>query len=132
MVYCPNCGVDVTNYNPAAPSEPTEVVLARIDADARVQIARLEASARRAELATEEHVAEVQADAIVEATEAEAAGEVAAAEAVAEVLADDPEPEPLPEPVVVEAAPEEPENSPPVTEHHEPARKSRGYWDAYR
>lgn len=133
-MFCPNCGHNMEGpAAAAAAAEPVEVLIARINADRDVAVARLEASARRAELATEEHVAEVQADAIVEATEAEAAGDVAAAEAVAEVMAGEPEPEP--EPVVIDTAPApepEPDNAPPPVQHHEPRGKSRGWWDGYR
>jgi thioredoxin-like negative regulator of GroEL len=132
MTFCPNCGVPVDGYVPAQPAEPMEITLARIAADRDVAVARLEASARRAELATEEHVAEVAADAVVEATEAEAASDVAAAEAVAGVIAAEGKPEP--EPVIVEApAPEpEPDDAPPLTEHHEPRAKKNGWFANYR
>jgi len=130
MAFCPNCGhpQDGSAVAPAAPPEPVEVVLARINADRDVNVARIEASARRSELATAEHVAEVQADA-----------EVEAAEAVAEIVtavAEEPDPEPMAEPIVVEAPAPEPEpeldNAPPVVEHHDARKKPTGWWDAYR
>lgn len=126
MAYCPNCGVSVDGYVPAQPQEPTEVTLARIDADARVEVARLEASARRAELVTAEAVAEVQADADVEVAEANAV----ALTALVEAEAAEPEPEPAaPEPVIISQVNDdeaEQDVSPPPVDHEPTERAKRG------
>lgn len=126
-MFCPNCGNDVGVLAPVVPQEPMEVTLARIESERAIEVARIEASATRAELRTAETIAETEAGAQVES-----------ATAVAAILTaeDEPAPEPEPEPLVIEApAPEpepEPDNSPPPVEHHEPRAKSGGWWDAYR
>lgn len=133
MPYCQHCGGEVDTLPGMATAEerePMEVTLARIQADRDVQVARIEASAHRAELATAETIAETEADAQVDA-----------AEAVAEIItaqAEDSEPEPDGDPIVVETPAAEPEPAPepdmmlPAAEPHEPREKPAGWWDGYR
>jgi hypothetical protein len=130
-MFCPNCGTGLDNYAPAAPAEPMEITLARIEKDRAVEVARIEAAARRAELATEERVAEVQAEA-----DGEQAGAVAAiVTATAAEAAPEPEPVPVdPEPVVITQVNDDADQqdvAPPVVEHEEPAepkRRGLGMW----
>ena len=128
MAFCPNCGTPLDNITPVVPQEPTEVVLARIEADRAIQVARIEAGAARAELRSNEAIAETQAEAEVES--AVAVAEIITAEDEAEETE-----EPEPEPVIIDApAPEpEPDNAPPEVEHREPRQKaSNGWWANYR
>jgi hypothetical protein len=92
-MYCPHCGNPVEELAVAAIAEerePVEVTLARIAADQAIQVARIEASARRAEAAAAEVIAETEADATVDAAEVQADAITAALE-----QDDEPAPEPL-------------------------------------
>jgi hypothetical protein len=125
-MFCPHCG-NAVDQIPGVPvteeREPVEVILARIEADRAIQVARIEANARRAEMASAEIIAETEADAQVEA-----------AEAVAEILTADDEPEPAPEPLEIIApemtdVEEDVEDAPPPAEGSpvpDAAKKTRG------
>lgn len=130
-MYCQHCGNPVDQVAEAIAAEhiePVEVVLARIEADRAIQVARIEASARRTELDTAETIAETQADAEVAAAVAEAEVVGAAIEAGIE---------PAPEPMIIDAptaiADDEPSDAPPEAEGSappEPKHKASGigFW----
>lgn len=123
---CADCGLAHDAGTPAETPEPVEVTLARIEADRAIQVARIEAGARRAE-----------ADAIVDAAHEDARGEIGAAEAEAEIIGDAIEAAATPEEAAEIILPEPPEetveetpgDAPPEVEGSpvpEPHRKSRG------
>lgn len=124
MRYCTDCGNghDCTAENRET-AESDEVKIARINREADVKIAQVQARMQRDELATAEDIAETQADAEVAAAVAEAEVIGAAIEAGIE---------PEPEPVIIdapEAIADAPDDAPPVVEGSEPpapARKSIG------
>lgn len=94
MRYCADCG---TGHECEAATEGRPdpgVEIARINREADVQIAKINARAAREELETVEEVAEIQADAEVESAVAEAEVVAAAIEGGAV---------PPPEPIVIDA-----------------------------
>lgn len=128
MKYCPECGTghDCTISSGPAP----EVEIARINAKRDVEVAKIERGNLRAELETEETIAEIEAIADVEEAEA-------VAETIGTMLAEpagDPEPPPDVEPVVVVHEEPEPDIPPPPAGEPRPPKppKNPGWWDSYR
>lgn len=136
---CPEC--QLIHDHPSAPAESAEVAIARIQADAAIRQAEINARADRS-------IAETHADADVQVAEAEA-------EAVTEALADEeadqhvtdaiqaaavglvpdaesaPEPAPEMPPVIQVNEDEHQDAPPPAGEHHEPPepkRRGLGMW----
>lgn len=114
-MFCPHCGNPVDQLPglvAVEEREPVEVQLARIVKEQAVEVARIEANARRAEASSAETIAETEAD-----------GQVDTAEAVAELVMAatteaEPEPETAPEPLILDAPTinTELDDAPPETE----------------
>jgi hypothetical protein len=120
MSFCPECGTD-HHAGERSGGVGDEVKIAKIRADAEVEIAKIQRGMVREETAAEVEVEEIRAEADVEV-----AGELAEALADAEPPAEEPPAEP--EPVMVEPEPDAPEMEPPVVTggHHE--AKSKPVW----
>lgn len=131
MAYCPNCGSEVEHaiemLSPVKQEVNAEVEIARINREADVEIARIQASGIRKET-----------EAFVEIAEIEAVADMAETEAKADLLDElmtPPEPEPA-EVVVVDPAegsepePEpEPEGEPPAAEPiAASSQRSNAWW----
>lgn len=128
MRYCPDCGTGHECEAATEGRENPEVAVARIQADRDIAVAKLQARIQREELATDEAIAETQADAEVESAVAEA--EVVGAAIEAGVA-------PAPEPIVIDAPvindDAEPDDAPPPAEGSAPpAPKAKasgiGFW----
>jgi hypothetical protein len=136
MPFCPSCGseVDAAIVLAAAAggaASSDEVEMTRINREADIEIARINAGAIRAEAATEIEVAEVEADAEVEVAAANA--EIIGAAIEATAAADETAPgESDGEPIVVVDPGPDPDESlapPPVESHSEPKSKSPLAWN---
>src|SRR5271156_3705190 len=102
VAFCPNCGEPLDgSLRVVADVDDAAVKIARINADRDIEVARISASLGRAELATEEVVAELE----TAVAPAVAAGEAAVLGAVLGAQGDA-EPEPEAEPVIVNDGPE--------------------------
>jgi hypothetical protein len=130
MAYCPNCGseVDAAVVLAAAAvgsQSSDEVEMTRINREADIEIARINAGAVRAESATEIAVAEIDADAEVEVAAANAEIIGAAIESAGgpdETAPDESAGEPI---VIADPAPDPAESlAPPEVESHRESKPS--------
>lgn len=125
---CEECGLI---HDSVGSQESDAVKIARIEAENRLAVARLEARAVR-------DVAETETESELKVAKVEAEAEIVSAVSEAEIIGDsieaglmpqEPEQEPMPE--VVEVEPEEPESLPepePVENHRESKGRSLGMW----
>jgi hypothetical protein len=132
MNFCPDCGAPLDG-SPRADLEDAAVKIARLECERDIEVARINASVARSELATEEAVVEMETEVApaVAAAEAAVLGAVLGAQEPAEAAE-------APETVVVDEAPDavvvEDDAPPPAeavegSEPPEPERKrSIGMW----
>jgi hypothetical protein len=137
MPYCQHCGGETDQVivieTPATEAFNAEVEIARINRQADVDIAKIQAGQDRNWNETRETVAVIETEAAVEETAIEAESGVEAAEAVADALTDVLAPE-EPDPVTVvsnsDASAEMPSEEPPpeFDETSEPKSKANVWW----